>query len=296
MDKHATFPQQSIDRALSGADFDYIRKIVRDRAAISLSDDKTYLVESRLAPLAKQMGHPSLKAFIQTLRMAPSTTLNQKIVEAMVTTETLFFRDDHPFVALQTKVLPQLIQQKQTAQCLNIWCAGCSSGQEPYSIAILLKEHFPVLNTWTINLLASDISNTILSRARAGRYSQHEMERGMPPALLNKYFCPLPKTAGKIWELRDEIRQKVDFRQFSLTDAWPYFPTMDIILLRNVLIYFETTTKQSILANIRKQLQPNGYLLLGAGETTINLDMAFEPIQINRAMYYRLRPGEMEGF
>lgn len=282
------FPNRSLDMAINTADFRYIQALVRDRIAIDLSDDKAYLVESRLAPLAKaQGGH--LGDLVQHLRLNPLSPVHQQVVEAMVTTETLFFRDSHPFTALQTHILPTLIKKRQTQRCLNIWCAACSSGQEPYSLNILLKEHFPQLQTWTINIVASDVSANILNRARQGHYSQHEIERGMPPALRKKYFCPIPKTAGKTWEVNDDIRQGVDFCQFNLADPWPYLPKMDIILLRNVLIYFDTATKKSILASMRKQLQPDGYLLLGAGETTINLDMAFEPVQMNQAICYRLR-------
>lgn len=274
---------------ITAADFAYIRKLVRDRTALDLADDKTYLVESRLTPLARQLGLDNLGDLVRHLRTTVSPDLHQQVAEAMVTTETLFFRDQHPFTALQHQVLPKLIQARQTERCLNIWCAACSSGQEPYSLSILLQEHFPQLQTWTINLLASDISGDILTRAQTAHYSQHEVDRGMSPALRRKYFHRTQATTGKIWALNPEILEMVEFQQFSLAQPWPYLPPMDLILLRNVLIYFDTPTKQSILAKVRQQLRPDGYLLLGAGETTLTIDQAFEPLQMARAVFYQLR-------
>ena len=275
--------------SISPADFDYIRRLVRDRTALVLTDDKAYLVESRLTPLARRLDIESVGNLIRQLRTTASSPLHQQVAEAMVTTETLFFRDRHPFTALQQQVLPELIQARQTERCLNIWCAACSSGQEPYSLAILLQEHFPELQSWTVNLLASDIASDILSRAQTAHYSQHEVERGLSPALLTKYFHRIEANGGKKWALNPEILQMVKFQQFSLADLWPPLPAMDLILLRNVLIYFDTATKQSVLAQVRQQLRPDGYLLLGAGETTITLDKGFEPISIDRAVFYQLR-------
>ena len=270
---------------ITRADFEWVCKLVRDRAGVVLSTDKTYLVESRLAPLIKDIGVSSISQLIAQLRPQPFNDIHWRIIEAMVTTETSFFRDSCPFDILKKYILPELIQQRQTRRVLNIWSAACSSGQEPYSIAILLNEHFPQLFTWKLQLIASDISHQILDRARQGCYNQQEISRRLPPSLREKYF----QYSNNKWQIDAQIRQRVDFTQFNLTEKWPLMPQMDIIFLRNVLIYFDVQTKQTILTKARQLLQPDGYLFLGGGETTLNLDPAFEPVQFDKAICYRLR-------
>lgn len=267
------------------SDFNYIRKIVRDRAGLLLAEDKVYLVESRLTRLAKEEGLNSIGGLVAYLRQNPLHSLYEMVVEALMTNETFFFRDERPFNALKTAIVPELIEKRKKEQTLNIWCAACSSGQEPYSIAMLLQEYFPQLNHWKIHLFASDISTTILERARAGCYGKHEINRGLPPSFLKKYFHAL----GSEWQIKDSIRRMVEFRQLNLTTPFPSLPSMDIIFLRNVLIYFDPETKQAILARVRQVLQPDGYLFLGGGETTINLDDCFEPVQVDKVVCYRLR-------
>ena len=266
------------------ADFEYIRQLVRQRTEVALSKDKAYLVESRLAPLAREAKLNSISELVRLLRREPCNYLHQLVVEAMVTTETSFFRDEYPFEAIKNFVLPELLKQRQGKRTLNLWCAACSSGQEPYSIAILIREYFPQLATWTVNLIASDISASMLARARLGKYKQHEVNRGLPLKLLQKYF----HHSGKDWQIKEDIRQMVDFRQLNLGESWSLMPSMDIVFLRNVLIYFEIETKQTILAQVRQVLFPDGYLFLGGGETTINLDAAFQPVQFGKAVCYQL--------
>ena len=203
----------------------------------------------------------------------------------MMTTETWFFRDAYPFEAVQNHIIPELITKRRSQRSLDIWCAASSSGQEPYSIAMLLREHFPQLASWTISLIASDISHKMLDKSRQGRYNHHEINRGLSPHLREKYF----QRQGKDWQLDTEIRLMVEFRQFNLIDSWLPMPLMDIIFLRNVLIYFDVEMKQAILAKVRQLLKPDGYLFLGGGETTINLDRAFKPVQFNKAICYQLR-------
>ena len=270
---------------INNADFDYIRKLVRDRTGVMLSEDKTYLIESRLAMLAREAGATSVSGFLSRLRQKPSYPLYQPIIEAMMTTETLFFRDELPFQALKTFILPELLQKRQGQHTLNIWCAACSTGQEPYSIAMLLREHFPQLSSWTVQLLASDISSSVLARANSGRYNQHEISRGLPESFLKKYFQP----SGNEWQIREHIRQMVEFSQLNLTETFAPIPQMDIIFLRNVLIYFDLEMRKTILTRVRQILQPDGYLFLGGGETTVNLDDTFEPVQFNKAVCYRKR-------
>lgn len=266
------------------ADFRYIRQLVKTHTSVTLAEDKAYLVDSRLASLAKQVGVISVSNLVRKLRSQPFNRLHRQAIESVMTTESWFFRDRHPFETLQNHIIPELINKRQNQTSLNIWCAGCASGQEPYSIAMLLREHFPQLASRRVSLIASDISNKILNRACQGRYNHYEITRGLTPYLREKYF----QLQGKDWQIETDIRQMVEFRQFNLTNSWPLLPLMDIIFLRNVLIYFEVDMKQIILAKVRELLKPEGYLFLGGGETTINLDQAFKPVQFNKTTYYQL--------
>ena len=205
----------------------------------------------------------------------------------MTTNETSFFRDLHPFDALKKTLLPELVIKRGGERILNFWCAAASSGQEPYTVALLLREHFPLLADWTIRFIATDLSAEMVERSRAGRYSQLEMNRGMPAAFLVKYF----QRQGVEWQVKEEIRAMIEFRQLDLVRAWPSMPPLDIIFMRNVLIYFDVATKKAILAKVRRLLRPDGYLFLGAAETTLNLDDNFERRQLDKAGCYHLRNG-----
>lgn len=266
-------------------DFQYIRTLMLSRTGVVLTEDKKYLVESRLAFLVKEAGVSSLEKLLVKLQRDSFSTLHQQVIEAMMTTETLFFRDVEPFEALRDFLLPELIEKRQSQRHLNIWSAACSSGQEPYSIAMLIREKFPQLASWKICLIASDISNKMLDLARAGCYNQHQISRGLPVELLKKYFQPL----GTEWQIDAQIRHMVEFHQFNILETWCLLPPMDIIFLRNVLIYFDIITKKKILAKVKNLLRPDGYLFLGGGETTINLDDSFESVKLNKAIGYRLR-------
>ena len=265
-------------------DFAYIRQLLLERTAVVLGEDKNYIIESRLEPLVFQDGFESLDELVAQLRAVPYGRLHQRVVEAITNNETSFFRDLRPFEALTHTVVPELLQKRAALRTLNIWCAACSSGQEPYSIAMILREHFPMLALWRLNFISSDISEQILRRAESGRYSQHEVNRGLPAALLLKYF----DKEGHDWQLTDEIRQMVTFRVINLDDNWPFLPEMDIIFLRNVMIYFDVETKKAILQKVRCLLKPDGYLFLGGAETTLNLDPAFDRVEANSASYYQL--------
>jgi chemotaxis protein methyltransferase CheR len=271
--------------SLSQTDFEYIRSLVRQRSALVLESEKAYMVETRLLTLARREGFDSMAEFVARVRAAANSGLQQRVVEALANNETSFFRDLHPFEALRQRILPELMQRRPAIRCLHIWCAACSSGQEPYSIAMLIRDHFPTLQSWKVQILGSDLSSEILRRAREGRYCQLDVNRGLPARLLVKYF----EKVGADWEIKDEVRHLVEFRPINLIDAWPILPLQDVILLRNVLIYFDVETKKRILAKVRRVLQPDGYLFLGGAETTLNLDDAFERIQLDRACCYRIR-------
>jgi chemotaxis protein methyltransferase CheR len=270
---------------ISVAEFDYIRQLVYDRTGVSLSEDKSYLVESRLSVLAKETGANSVSGLVAQLKQKPYSALHKPIVEAMMTNETFFFRDVLPFEILKTSIVPELLNKRKADRTLKIWCAACSSGQEPYSIMMLLREYFPELANWKVRLIASDISTAMLDRAISGIYAQQEVSRGLPTAFLHKYF----QHCSPKWQIKKEIRQSIDFRQINLTENFGMMSQMDIIFLRNVLIYFDIQTKQSILAKVRRVLRPDGYLFLGGGETTVNLDNAFELVPFDKGVCYKLR-------
>jgi len=268
---------------IGAADFGYIRDLVRQRSAIMLEEGKEYLVVSRLSALATQEGFASLEHFLSELRNKPMNRLHLKVVEAMTTNETTFFRDVHPFDLLQSAILPELIERKGARRQLSIWCAGCSTGQEPYTVAMIIREHFPSLLGWDLTILGTDLSGDVLERARAGLYTQLEINRGLPASYLVKYF----RKEGIRWQVADEVRLMVEYRQINLCDSWSALPPMDLVFMRNVLIYFDVDTKQAILGRIRRVLRPNGYLILGGAETTLGLDDAYERLVVGRAVCYR---------
>jgi chemotaxis protein methyltransferase CheR len=264
--------------------FEFVRKLVHERSAIALEATKEYLVESRLLPVARQHGLASLNDLVATIRGKPFGPLHAQIVEAMTTNETSFFRDIHPFEALKSNVLPPLIAQRSQARALTIWSAACSTGQEPYTIAMLLAEHFPQLAGWNVQIFASDLSQQVLDRAAAGEFSQLEVNRGLPAAMLVKYF----EKQGLQWRVKAEIRRRVRFVRANLIENWPPMPALDLVFLRNVLIYFTADTKRQILAKMRKHLAPWGELFLGGAETTLGIDDAWERVCHGKASTYRL--------
>jgi chemotaxis protein methyltransferase CheR len=268
---------------LATSDFDYISALVHEQAAIVLESGKEYLVQSRLQPLAQELGLRDISALVGLLRRG-APVLAMKVVEAMATHETSFFRDIHPFDALRDIVMPELIGARASQRSLRIWSAAASTGQEAYSIAITLREHFAELANWNVSILATDLSSAVLERAREGRYSQIEINRGLPAPMLLKYF----DRDGAGWRARPEIRRMVEFRPLNLVQAWPPLGRLDLIFLRNVLIYFDAPTKRGVLANVRKVLAPDGYLFLGSAETTLQYDNAFERVRAPRAAAYQL--------
>lgn len=271
--------------ALRISDFNYICDLVRDRSAIVLEPGKEYLVESRLGPLALQEGFSSLVQMLDRLRSGCFGDLHRKVVEAMTTNETSFFREMRVFGMLRKVILPKLLAARQHRRSLNLWCAASSSGQEPYSLAMLLRESLPTIEAWNVTLIASDISREMLARARAGRYNQLEVNRGLPAHLLVKYFTK----NEAVWEISPLIRSMVQFREINLIHEWPSLPRLDVILIRNVLIYLDMQTKKNILTRIQRLLDPGGYLLLGGAETTIGVDDSFEPVSLEGATYFKLR-------
>ena len=271
--------------ALCEADFEYVRRAVYDGSSIVLEPSKHYLVETRLIQVAREIGLQTVTELIAQLRTGRAEGLHNKVVEAMTTNETSFFRDVHPFEALKTEVLPKLVEARKASQTLNIWSAACSTGQEAYTIGMVLREHFPACASWKIRILCTDLSREVLAKAKEARFTQLEVNRGMPAALLVKYF----KRDGLHYTVCDDLRKLVEFRELNLAKPWSGIPAMDVIFLRNVLIYFDVDTKKQILAQMRATMRPDGTLFLGGAETTINLDDAFQRIPIGKASCYRLK-------
>jgi chemotaxis protein methyltransferase CheR len=273
--------------SVSNSGFNYIRELVFKLSAIVLEDGKEYLVDSRIGPIATAEGFDTVDQLVEALRKNSNNGLQSKLVEALTTNETSFFRDFHPFEALKSVILPEIIKTRGGSKELNIWCAASSSGQEPYSIAMLLREDFPELHNWKLNFIASDISDKMLNRCRSGKFSQLEVNRGLPATLLIKYF----EKNDSSWIIKNELRKMVDFQKINLSEDLPYIPRMDIIFLRNVLIYFDIPTKKKVLNSFRDILQPNGYLFLGGSETTLNLDEFYTRMNIKHSSCYRLLKG-----
>ena len=268
--------------SIATQDFNFVREMVRQQSAIVLEPGKEYLVESRLQSLARTEGFSSLEQFLAELRVRPAL-LQKKVVEAMTTNETSFFCDLHPFDALKTGIVPELAQRNAAARRIDIWCAACSSGQEPYTVAMTLMESLPQPESWTIRIVATDLSSEMLERTRQGRYSQLEVNRGLPAPLLVKYF----QKQGTEWQVHERLRKFVDVRPLNLIEPWAAMPTFDIVFLRNVLIYFDVPTKRTILGRVRKVMRPDGFLFLGGAETTINVDDAWTRTPFGRGVCYK---------
>jgi chemotaxis protein methyltransferase CheR len=263
----------------------YLQALVYRRSGIVLEDGKDYLVESRLSPIARSEGMTSVDELVSKLRREHGSELCQRVVEAMTTNETLFFRDAHPFEALKHHFVPQLLKARAAERTLRIWSAAAATGQEPYSIAITLLEAFPELSSWNVRILATDLNEAVLERARQARYRELEVSRGLPATYLGKYFT----RRDGAWELASSVRDMVTFRQLNLVEPWLEFGACDLVFMRNVLIYFDTETKCTILRRLRQVLRPDGFLVLGGAETTTNLDEAYVSMRIGAGIYYQLK-------
>jgi len=268
--------------AMHPEDFRFVCEFVREAAAIVLEPGKEYLVETRLGPVAAQRGLGDIAGVVRELRKNRHSALAQAVVDAMTTNETSFFRDVAPYEHLRKSVIPRLIEARSNERALTFWCAAASSGQEPYSMMMMLREDFPQLASWRIQFIATDISQTMLARCRAGVYSQLEVNRGLPARLLVKYF----QKKGIDWQIDEKLRSAIEWREFNLSGhAWTGLPRFDLIMLRNVMIYFDLATKRSILASMRRVLRPDGFLFLGTAETTVNVDENFQSEQAQSSCF-----------
>jgi len=270
---------------LDGADFKAVCKILYEDAALAIGEEKRYLVESRLSVVASTNKFKSIHELVRASVADASGKYRRFIVEAMVTHETSFFRDKAPFEALKESIFPELIEDNEATRTLSIWSAACSSGQEPYSIAMLMLDEFPQLSKWKIDILGTDVSNAVLADAKAAEFSELDVKRGLPERLRNKFFSQ----QGSLWRPRQEILSMVRFKQLNLAAPWPAMPKMDLVLLRNVLIYFDTNTKKEILERISRVLSPTGYLFLGSAETTSSLAGAYDRADVASVTCFQLR-------
>lgn len=266
--------------SLTRETFDWVADLVRRRSAIQLDAGKEYLVESRLLPLAREAGHAGVDAYVAAVRAGHREPELVAVVEALTTNETSWFRDSSPFSALRTHMLPALRADRPVLDRLRVWSAACSTGQEPYSIAMTLAE---VLGPSTrTEIVATDLSDQVLNQAREGRYSQLEVNRGLPAPMLVRHF----RRSGADWQIAEELRRTITFQRHNLLDAPPLGP-FDIVFLRNVLIYFDLDTKRAILGRVHRVLRPGGFLVLGAAETTIGVDGDWERVPVARGSVYR---------
>jgi chemotaxis protein methyltransferase CheR len=268
---------------ISAVEFDFIRGLVEQRSAIVLEAGKEYLAEQRLSGLVRREGLSSFGDLVQKLRAQPWNGLHRQVVEAMTTNETSFFRDITPFDALRTHIVPDVMARHAERRQLRIWCGAASTGQEPYSLAMLLREHFPALATWRVEIVATDLSRDVLQKAQQGSYSQLEVNRGLPAPMLLKYF----EKDGIAWRVKPVLREMITFREMNLIGSWHTVPEVDIVLLRNVLIYFDLTVKKRILANLLRVVRPGGYLLLGSAESATSIDERFQRVLVGRTTCYQ---------
>lgn len=272
---------------MTPSDYEYLRKLVKERSGLVLSADKQYLVESRLIPLARKVDLAGIGELVAKLR-GGDEALAVDVVEAMTTNETFFFRDKTPFEHFTETIMPAMLKARQNRRALRIWCAASSTGQEPYSLAMCLKEMGAQIAGWRIEIVATDLSREVLEKSKAGIFSQFEVQRGLPIQMLVKHF----KQVGEMWQLSQEIRAMVQHRQFNLLQDFRALGKFDIVFCRNVLIYFDQEAKSGVFSRLTKTIEPDGFLVLGAAETVVGLTEAFKPLANKRGLY---RPVTAEG-
>ncbi len=262
-------------------DYDFLRNLLKVRSGLVLGADKQYLVESRLLPVARKAGLADLAALVQRLKGPDAEPLALQVVEAMMTNETFFFRDRIPFEQFRDTIMPALLAARAAARRIRIWCAAASTGQEPYTLAICLKEMGRKLAGWQVEIVATDISNEALEKARSGTYTQFEVQRGLPIMMLVKYFTQV----GELWQLTPEMRSMVQFKMHNLLHDFGRLGVFDVVFCRNVLMYFDPQTKVDVLNRLARVIAADGFLVLGAAETVVGLTDAFKPVADKRGLY-----------
>ncbi|MBC7577411.1 MAG: protein-glutamate O-methyltransferase CheR [Tardiphaga sp.] len=265
---------------MTPVDYEFLRKFLKERSGLDLSIDKQYLVESRLTPLARKANLAGIDELVQKIK-GGSAAIASDVIEAMTTNETFFFRDKIPFDHLRDTIMPELLQARAGRRSLRIWCAAASTGQEPYSIAMCLKEMGAALSGWRVEIIGTDISQQVLDKSKSGIYSQFEVQRGLPIQLLVKYF----KQIGEMWQINPDIRSMIQYRPLNLLQDFTHMGKFDLIFCRNVLIYFDQDMKSQIFNRLGKVMEPDGFLALGAAETVVGLTDVFKPYADRRGIY-----------
>jgi len=266
---------------MKSEDFELLSGLLKQRSGLVLSKDKAYLLETRLTPLARQHGFKSLDDLVQDIRLNRPEAILTQITETMTTNESMFFRDRRPFDQFRKVVLPGMMRARASSQRIRVWSAGCSSGQEPFSLCLLIREAGEMLAEWQFDVTATDISAEMLNKAKVGLYTQFEVQRGLPIMMLIRYF----KQIDEKWQIDQSIRAMVKFRLFNLLESPESLGIFDVVLCRNVLIYFDQETKARVLNSIADQLAEDGVLYLGAAETVLGVTDRFSPVPGQRGMY-----------
>ncbi len=262
-------------------DRDFLYGVLKEQSGLVLTGDKDYLLESRLMPIARRHAMASVEELVARMRQPGNTGIHADVVEAMTTNESFFFRDKTPFLNFTETMMPEILKTRASTKRLRIWCAAASTGQEPYSLAICLKEMSERLAGWQIEILGTDISGEVLEKAKTGLYSQFEVQRGLPIHMLTGYFSQV----GDMWQINSAIRAMVSYREFNLLESFAGLGKFDIVFCRNVLIYFDQPTKSQVLDRIAAQMNPQSYLVLGAAETVIGLSGKYKSVPEKRGLY-----------
>jgi len=264
------------------SDFDLYKDLLREKSGLTLTPDKSYLLDSRLTPVARKWNYANLEVMTMALRAMPSPDLIKDVVEAMTTNETSFFRDSKPFDQFRDIIIPHLLAARKN-KTVRIWCAAASTGQEPYSLAMLIKENAAKLPGWKFEIIATDIDTAVLETAKRAEYSQFEVQRGLPIQMLMKYF----EQRGDRWALKNEIKSMIQFRPFNLLNSMAAMGKFDIVFCRNVLIYFDKETKAQVLGQMAGLLPDDGFLILGGAETVLGITDALKMMENTRGIYIK---------
>jgi chemotaxis protein methyltransferase CheR len=275
---------------MTPSDYDFLRKMLKARSGLVLAAEKHYLVESRLMPIARKHGLFNLTGLVARLKGPDTEALAVEVVEAMTTNESFFFRDKLPFEQFRDTIIPALMAARGPSRRIRIWCAAAATGQEPYSLAIILKELGKELKGWRVEILATDISNEVLEKAKSGIYTQFEVQRGLPALMLIKYFSQV----GELWQIAPEIRGMVKFMPLNLLDDFSHLGRFDVVFCRNVLIYFDQPTKSAVLDRIADVGERDGFLVLGGAETVVGLTNRFKLVADKRGLYVQPQAGAMQ--
>lgn len=273
--------------SLATPDIDFLRGVVADLSGNVIAPRQVYMLEQRLNPLAESLGLTDIDELVKELRRSHDTPLKTKVAEAVTVNETSFFRDVHPFDALRTSIIPELVKKNAAKKSIRIWCAAASTGQEPVSIAMTIRESFPELSNWKFDIVATDLSEEVLDRCRSGNYSQLEVNRGLPARKLIRFF----ERSGADWRTKPEIRDMIRYERLNLTKPLTFISQFDIVFIRSVLIYFDQPTKTDILNRVHRTLCPNGYLFIGSSETVIGMGLPYRREEIDATVCYRPTTG-----